>query len=59
VTSTEGALQQYREQQDGISLENDQNIVVQKLGQLNAAYTSARAERVQKEALYQQLSAMG
>ncbi len=58
VTSTEGALQQYREQRDGVSLENDQNIVVQKLGQLNAAYTSARAERVQKEALYQQLTAM-
>jgi capsular exopolysaccharide synthesis family protein len=58
VTSTEGALQQYREQQDGVSLEQDQNIVVQKLAQLNAAYTSARAERVQKEALYQQLTAM-
>jgi capsular exopolysaccharide synthesis family protein len=58
VTSTEGALQQYREQRDGVSLESDQNIVVQKLAQLNAAYTSARAERVQKEALYQQLTAM-
>jgi polysaccharide biosynthesis transport protein len=58
VTSTEGALQQYREQRDGVSLENDQNVVVQKLAQLNAAYTSARAERVQKEALYLQLTAM-
>ncbi|MGH9252959.1 MAG: GumC family protein [Vicinamibacterales bacterium] len=58
VNSTEGALQEYREQKDGVSLESGQNIVAQKLAQLNASYTSARAERVQKEALHRQLTAM-
>jgi capsular exopolysaccharide synthesis family protein len=58
VTSTEGALQQYREQKDAVSLDSGQNIVVQKFGQLNAAVTSARAERIEKETLYRQLNAL-
>ncbi len=58
VNSSEGALQQYRERKDAVSLDDRQNIVVQKLGQLNAAVTTARAERVEKETLYQQLSAI-
>ena len=58
VTAREGALQQYREQQDAVSLDDRQNIVVQKLAQLNAAVTTARTDRVDKEALYQQLVAI-
>jgi len=58
VSSTDTALQRYREQKDAVSLDHDQNIVVQKLGQLNGALTAARAERVDKETLYEQLVAV-
>jgi polysaccharide biosynthesis transport protein len=58
VSSTEGALQQYRQQKDAVSLDDRQNIVVQKFGQLNGALTSARTDRVQKQTLYQQLVAI-
>jgi uncharacterized protein involved in exopolysaccharide biosynthesis len=58
VSAREGALQQYREQKDAVSLDERQNIVVQKLAQLNAAVTAARTERVEKEALYKQLVAI-
>ena len=57
VGSTDGALQRYREQQNAASLDDRQNVVVQKFGQLNAAVTAARAERVEKETLYKQLGA--
>ena len=42
VEVSEGALQKYREQNDAVSLEERQNIVVQKLADLNAAVTRAR-----------------
>ena len=59
VEKAELALQQYREQNEAISLEDRQNIVVQKLADLNAAVTKAKTERLQKEAMYRQLSAAG
>ncbi len=55
VESTEAALQRYREQNDALSLEERQNIVVQKLADLNAAVTRAKTERIQKEAAYGQI----
>lgn len=55
VESAEVRLQQYREQNDALSLEDRQNIVVQKLADLNAAVTRAKTERLQKEAMYRQL----
>ena len=55
VESTEQALQRYREQTDAVSLEDRQNIVVQKLADLNAAVTRAKTERLQKEAAYNQV----
>jgi polysaccharide biosynthesis transport protein len=58
VTATEGALQKYREQNDAVSLEERQNIVVQKLADLNAAVTKAKTERIQKEAAYNQIKAV-
>jgi capsular exopolysaccharide synthesis family protein len=58
VTSTAGALQQYRERKDAVSLGENQNIIVQGLTQLNSAATEVRAERVQKQATYQQLMAL-
>ncbi len=57
VEAAEAKLQQYREQNDAIALEDRQNIVVQKLADLNAAVTRAKTERIEKEALYQQLLA--
>jgi len=59
VESTEQALQRYREQTDAVSLEDRQNIVVQKLADLNAAVTRAKTERLQKEAAYNQVRTLG
>jgi capsular exopolysaccharide synthesis family protein len=59
VEKAELALQHYREQNEAISLEDRQNIVVQKLADLNAAVTKAKTERLQKEAMYRQLGAAG
>lgn len=55
VEATEQALQRYREQNDAVSLEERQNIVVQKLADLNAIVTRAKTERIQKEAAYDQI----
>ena len=55
VEDAEAKLQRYREQNDAISLEDRENIVVQKLADLNAAVTRAKTERIQKEAMYSQL----
>jgi capsular exopolysaccharide synthesis family protein len=58
VESSEQALQQYREQTEAVSLEDRQNIVVQKLADLNAAVTHAKTERIQKEAAFNQIQAL-
>ena len=58
VETAEAKLQAYRERNDAISLEDRQNIVVQKLTDLNAAVTRAKTERIQKEAMYKQLRAI-
>src|SRR5205814_6770722 len=55
VDTSERALQHYREQSDAVSLEERQNIVVQKLGDLNTAVTRAKTELIQREGLYNQL----
>ena len=55
VEGAEARLQQYREKNDALSLEDRQNIVVQKLTDLNAAVTRAKTERLQKEAMHRQL----
>jgi len=55
VEAAELALQKYREQNGAIPLEDRQNIVVQKLADLNAAVTRAKTDRLMKEAMYRQL----
>ncbi len=55
LEASELALQQYREQHDAVSLEDPQNIVVQKLADLNGAVTKAKMERIEKESRYNQL----
>lgn len=58
VEGSEQALQRYREQNDAIALDDRQDIVVQKLADLNAAVTRAKTERIEKEALYRQIQAI-
>jgi succinoglycan biosynthesis transport protein ExoP len=58
VEAAESKLQQYREQNDAISMKDRENIVVQKLSDLNTAVTQAKTERFQKEALYNQLQSL-
>ena len=58
VEAAETSLQKYREQNDAISLEDRENIVVQKLADLNGAVTQAKTERFQKQALYNQLQSL-
>jgi exopolysaccharide transport family protein len=58
VEASEQALQQYREQTDSVSLEDKQNITTQKLADLNSAVTKAKTDRLQKEALYNQVRAI-
>ncbi len=58
LDESEQALQRYREKGDAVALEDSQNIVVQRLADLNAAYTQARTQRIEKEALYNQLRSL-
>ncbi len=58
VEASEQALQRYREQTDSVSLEDRQNITVQKLADLNAAVTKAKTERIQKEAAFNQIKSV-
>lgn len=58
VEESELALQRYRERNDALALEDRQNIVVQKLTDLNAVVTRAKTERLEKEGLYNQLRAI-
>jgi capsular exopolysaccharide synthesis family protein len=58
VAASETALQSYREKRDALSLQDRQNIVVQKLGDLNAAVTKAKTDRIIKETQYRQLQTL-
>ena len=58
VERAEAALQHYREQNDAIPLEHRENIVIQKLADINAAVTQAKTERFQQQALYNQLESL-
>ena len=58
LETSEQALQRYREKTGAVALEDRQNIVVQRLADLNAAVTRARTDRIEKEAIYNQISAI-
>ena len=58
VEETEIALQRYKETHDAIAVEDRENIVVQRLADLNGAVTKAKTTRIEKEALYAQLKAV-
>jgi capsular exopolysaccharide synthesis family protein len=55
VEESEIALQKYKEQENIVSLEEKQNIVVQRLSQLNALVTGAKTERIAIETRYKEL----
>jgi capsular exopolysaccharide synthesis family protein len=57
VEASELALQRYRESNDAMSLDEPNNIVVQKLTELNAAVTKAKTDRIEREALFRQAHA--
>ncbi len=58
VTEAEAAMSRYREQQNALSLEDRQNIVVSRLNTLNDTATRARTTRLQKEASYNQVKSV-
>ena len=58
VEASEAALQSYREQNDGVVVEDGQNIMVRRLVDLNAAVTQARTARLEREAVFNQLDSM-
>jgi succinoglycan biosynthesis transport protein ExoP len=58
VQESEAALQRYRESNDALAVEDRQNIVVQKLADLNGIATRAKTDRIQKEAAYRQLESL-
>jgi capsular exopolysaccharide synthesis family protein len=58
VTEAEAAMAKYREQQNALSLEDRQNIVVSRLNTLNDTATRARTTRLQKEAAYNQVKSV-
>ena len=54
VEKAEIALQLYKEKKKIVSLEDRQNIIVQKLEELNSTLTTARTQRIVTETLYNQ-----
>lgn len=50
-------LQEYREETGSVSLEEDQNIVIEKLKALNSALTVAQTERIQAETMWKSVQA--
>ncbi|MGH9204079.1 MAG: GumC family protein, partial [Vicinamibacterales bacterium] len=52
LDESEAALVRYRETQNAASVDDRQNIVVQKLTELNAQVTLAKIDRIDKQSLY-------
>lgn len=59
LTKSEQALQRYKEQHRAISLEEKQNIIVERLKELNAKVTAAKAERLRLESERAQIESAG
>lgn len=58
VEESERKMAEYRETNNALSLEDRQNTVVASLTQVNDQYTRARTERIQKEAVYNQVKSL-
>ncbi|HEX6463921.1 MAG TPA: polysaccharide biosynthesis tyrosine autokinase [Vicinamibacterales bacterium] len=59
IEASEQAMAQYREQHNAFSLEERQNIVVARLNQLNEAVMRAKAVRMQKAVLWDEVQSAG
>ncbi len=55
VEQSEAAVQRYLEQNDGVTLDQRQDIVLQKLVDVNSAVTKAKTERIEKESMFRQI----
>ena len=58
VEDGERAMAEYREANNALSLEDRQNTVVSSLNQVNEQYTRAHTDRIQKEAVYNQVKSL-
>ncbi len=58
VAASETALQEYRARQDALSLSERQNIVGQKLADLNASVTKAKTDRIGRETQYRMVQSI-
>ena len=58
VEESEAALQRYKEAHGAVAVEDRQNIVVQRLADLNGAVTKVKTARIEKEAQYNQLRSL-
>ncbi|MGA1794816.1 MAG: GumC family protein [bacterium] len=56
VEESEADLHRYKEKNSIVSLEERQNIIVQRLSELNSALTRAKTDRIRLETLYQQVT---
>jgi len=58
VQDSDRELAEYRAKQDAMSLDDKNNLVQSRLNSLNDSYLKARATRIEKESLYNQVKAM-
>ncbi|MGB7218040.1 MAG: polysaccharide biosynthesis tyrosine autokinase [Vicinamibacterales bacterium] len=58
VEASERSLAEYREKENALSLDDKQNIVLARLNQLNELVTRAKTQRIQREALYNQVKSI-
>lgn len=58
LEESEAALVRYREMHNAASVDDRQNIVVQKLTELNAQVTLAKIDRIDKQSLYNQIESV-
>ncbi len=58
VNASDAALQQYKETHNALAVDDKSNIVLQKLNTLNSQVNEARLARIDKEAVYQQITRM-
>jgi succinoglycan biosynthesis transport protein ExoP len=58
VQESDRKLAEYRAKQDAMSLDDHNNIVQSRMNSLNDAFVKARASRIEKESLYNQVRSM-
>ncbi len=58
VANSEAAMQSYKREHDAEALGERQNVVVQKLAEIQTAVTKARADTIEKQTQYAQLSSL-